>query len=253
MHKVRFRIELKRCSTDLLPGMKALRLEANRRMVTGRKVKNLRNDGVIPATIYGKTTKPISVQTSAEEFVRTYGQTGETGLIHLTVDGEDHPVLVKNVQLDPVSSLPIHIEFHQVSLKEKIRAHVPIIFTGEAQAIKEKVGTLLQLLNEIEVEALPADLPEHIEVNISGLINVNDHMTVKELSMPQNVTLLTDPEIMVVKIGQLLAPEPEPTPAPPEGVAVEGEEGAEAKAEEEKGTEEKKEAPEKPEEPPKKE
>ena len=231
--------------------MKALPLEAKKRTVTGKRVKNLREAHVLPATIYGKTTKPISIQVEGDTFDRTFQQTGETGLIQLTVDGEKHPVLVKNVQRDPVSGLPVHVEFHQVSLKEKIHAKVPIVFIGESQAVKEKVGTLLQLLSEIEVEALPTDLPEHIEVDVSRLINVNDHMTVKELSMPENVALLTDPEIMVVKIGELLAPEPEPTPAPVEGEVAEGEEaGVEG---EEKGTEEKKETPEKPEEPPKKE
>ena len=235
--------------------MKTHQLEAQKRTITGRKVKNLRNKGVLPGTVYGKTTEPISVQIDASAFTNTFKQTGETGLINLTIDKDAHPVLIKNVQRDPVTNLPTHLEFHQVNLKEKIHANVPIVLTGESQAIKEKVGTLLLLLSEIEVEALPTDLPEHIEVDISNLVNVNDHIMVKELIMPVRVTLLTDPEIVVVKIGALLAPEPEPTPTPAEGEALQGEKEEEAKVEGEKKEtdEEKKEAPEKPEEAPKKE
>lgn len=231
--------------------MKALALNANKRTVEGRKVKNLRRDGLLPATIYGNGLTPISVQVKTDEFAHAYKQTGETGLISLTVDGESHPVLVSTVQLDPVSSLPIHVEFHQVNLKEKIKANVPLVVVGESSAVKEKTGTLLQLLSEVEVEALPTDLPENIEVDISKLANVNDHLLVKELVMPAEVTLVTDPEIMIIKIGELVAPEPEPVAAPAEGEAapVVGEEAAEGEA---KGTEEKKEtkeAPSKPESP----
>ncbi len=194
--------------------MKALQLEAKKREVLGHKVKTLREQGVLPATVYGKNTEALSIQVAKDDFTKVFKQTGETGLIHLLVDGQTRPVLVKNVDYHPVSRIPTHIEFHQVDLKEKIRAHVPILLVGESQAIKEKTGTLLQLLNEVEVEALPTDLPEHITVDISGLANVNDHVTVKELSVLKDVTLLSDPEIMVVKIGELVAPEPEPVPEP---------------------------------------
>jgi len=210
------------------------------RTITGHQAKNLLSTGILPATVYGKTIDPLSIQVSMDEFIHMVKQTGETGLINLTVDGIVHPVLIKNVGRNPVSSLPNHVEFHQVNLKEKIHANVPIVISGESLAIKEKIGTLLQLLNEIEVEALPTDLPEHIEVDISNLAQVNDHIMVNELSMPDGVTLLTDPEIMVVKIGELLAPEPEPTPeAVSAEVAGEGEEAKEAG----EGSEEKKEEP----------
>ena len=216
--------------------MKALQLEAKKRSIAGRKVKTLRNKGILPATIYGKTTDPLTIEVASDAFTHTYTQAGETGLINLLVDGETHPVLVKNVQLNPITSAPIHVEFLQVNLKEKIRAHVPIDIKGESQAVKEKTGTLLQLLNEIEVEALPTDLPEHIEADISGLVSVNEHLLVNQLHLPDNVTLVTEPDIMVVKIGELVAPEPEPVVA----TAVEGEipPGAETPVEgsEEKGT-----------------
>lgn len=205
---------------------------------------------MVPATVYGKTTDPASIEVNAHEFRNVYRQTGETGLINLSVENDIRPVLVKNVQLDPVSMKTIHVEFHQVNLKEKIRAHVPVVVTGESLAIKEKTGTLLQLLDEVEVEALPADLPERIEVDISGLANVNDHVVAKELPVKKEVTLLTDPDIMVVKIGELLAPEPEPepTPAPVEEEGAPDQEVSSEKIKEEQGIEEKQEPPVKPEE-----
>jgi len=215
--------------------MKTLQLDAKQRTVTGQKVKTLRNEGIIPATIYGKTTEPITIQVGLDEFSHAFKQSGETGLISLMVDGTSHPVLVKNVQLNPVTMSPIHVEFQQVNLREKIKANIPVVIVGESQPVKEKSGTLLQLLNEVEVEALPTDLPEHIEVDISGLAQVNNHMLVKELAIPENVTLLTDPEIMVVKIGELVAPEPEPVAAPAEGEATPTE-GTQAEGEEGKGT-----------------
>jgi len=225
--------------------MKALQLEAKKREIRGRKVKNLRSEGVLPATVYGDTTDPLTIQVARDEFDRIYKQSGETGLINLMVDGGEHPVLVKNVQIDPVSGISLHVEFHQVNLKEKIRANVPVEVTGQSQTIKEKVGTLLQLLNEIEVEALPSDLPDRIEVDISKLVAVGDHILIKELVMPEKVAVLTDPEIMVVKIGELLAPEPEPeqVAVPAEGEAVVGEPGEEGKTEQ--GSQVNEESPEK--------
>jgi len=231
-----FRKKQKKAKVEIsLPRMKTLQLDAKKRTVTGQKVKTLRNEGVIPATIYGKTTEPMTIQVGLDEFSRAFKQSGETGLIALMIDGTNHPVLVKNVQLNPVTMSPIHVEFQQVNLKEKIKANIPVVVIGESQAVKEKSGTLLQLLNEVEVEALPTDLPEHIEVDISKLAQVNDHATVKELVIPQNVTLLTDPDIMVVKIGELVAPEPEPVAAPAEGEAAPTGE-APAEGTEEKGT-----------------
>jgi len=221
--------------------MKTLQLEANKRTNIGKTVKNLRKEGVVPGTVYGKTTEAITVQVNIEKFTHTYRQAGETGVISLSIDGENHPVLVKNVQIDPVSGNVLHIEFHQVNLKEKIKANIPLLITGESLAIKEKTGTLLQLLNEVEVEALPTDLPEHIEVDITSLANVNDHMLVKDLSIPEKVELMTDPDIMVVKIGELVAPEPEPV-ASVEEAPVAGESESEEKGEGE-GAPEKQEEP----------
>jgi large subunit ribosomal protein L25 len=146
--------------------------------------------------------------------------------------------LVKQIQLHPVTGTPLHIEFHEVNLKEKIKANVPVVLIGESPAIKEGMGTLLHLIDEIEVEALPTDLPEHIEIDITKLAAVNDQIMIKECMTNKDVTILTDPEIIVVKIGQLTAPEPEPIAetTPTEGAEGEttapAENGGETKGEE---------------------
>jgi len=222
--------------------MKKHTIQGTLRTIIGRKAKNVRTDGFILGTIYGKNTENITIQVPTDVFTHTFKETGETGLIELVVEGKNHPVLVKQVQFHPVTAQVLNVEFLEVNLKEKIKANVPVILTGESPAVKEGTGTVLHLINEIEVEALPADLPEHIEIDVTPLVAVDDQIMVKDLSVSADVTVLTDPEIIVVKIGQLTAPEPEPVVevAPVEGEAtpapVEGEEAKpkEAPKEEEK-------------------
>lgn len=190
--------------------MKKHSLEAKRRTITGNQVKNLRKQGIVPATLYGKNTENIALELPLEIFVRTFKQAGETGLIELSIEGKTHPVLVKQVQYHPVTGVVLHVEFYEVNLKEKIKANVPVVLVGESPAVKEGTGTLLHLVNELEVEALPTDLPEKIELDISNLAAIDDQILVKEWVAPQGVMVLTEPDIMLVKIGELTAPEPEP-------------------------------------------
>lgn len=234
------------------------KLTGEPRTIVGKKTKQLRKKGVIPATIYGKQIKSETISVTADELNKIYKEAGVTGLIELTITGEKRsseagsgsarPVLIQQLQIHPVTSALLHVEFHQVDLKEKVHAKVPLEFTGISPAIKEKLGLLLTVMNDLEVEALPADLPEHISVDISNLKAINDHILVKNLIVPKDVIVLTDGELMVVKIGELIAPEPEPTPtvtvpvsaeAPAEGTATPTAEGAEKT--------EKKEAPKEPE------
>lgn len=189
--------------------MKKYILSANQRDLVGRKVKNLRKQGFIPATIYGKKVKSVSVSVSKDAFAKVYVEAGETGLIDLTVNSEVRPVLVDNVQVDPVSGLLIHIEFHQVDLKEKVTTQVPLERTGESPAIMQKLGVLLSVLDEVEVEALPTDLPEYIAIDISRLKKVHDEIKVADLVSLKGVTILTNPTLTLVKIGALITKEAE--------------------------------------------
>jgi large subunit ribosomal protein L25 len=185
-------------------------LQATRRGILGKKVKTLRREGKLPANIYGKGLKSIAIQINTKDFESVYKEVGETGLIDLILDGEAHPVLIKSVQMKYPLHTPLHVDFHQVNLKEKVKAMIPIALVGEAKAVTDKIGTLIQLINEIEVEALPTDLPERIEVNVEHLANLNEQITVSDLRIPSSVNVLTDPGQIVVKIAELAAPEPEP-------------------------------------------
>lgn len=189
--------------------MKKYTLSAKPRNIVGRKVKNLRKTGFIPATVYGKGVKSTSVSVLADAFSNVYKEAGETGLIDVTLDGDVRPVLVDTVQIDPVTSQILHIEFHQVDLKEKVTAMVPLEVQGESPATTQKLGVLLSVLDEVEVEALPTDLPENIIVDVSHLEKVNDEIKVSDLKAPHGVIINTDPTLTVIKIGSLVTKEAE--------------------------------------------
>lgn len=228
--------------------MKKHKLQAQKRELFGRKVRKLRREGLLPATVYGKKIKSISLAVAKSAFEKVYAEVGETGLIELNLGEEVRPVLIHNVQIDPVDSNMLHIEFFQVDLKEKVHTKVPLVFVGESAAVAQKQGVLLTVLDEVEVEALPAELPEKIEVDVSGLSQVNQELKVSELSVPSGVTVLTDAGLTVVKVGSLVTREAEAEAAAEAAAAaaVAAETAAEAAPAAEAGAEGAKVAEEKP-------
>lgn len=183
-------------------------LKAEKRTVEGKKVKNLRRQGVIPANVYGKDIKSENLQINLKDFEKTYQEAGKTGIVELNFDtGEPKNTLIRNVQKDPVTGNPLHVDFYNVSLKEKIKASVPVVQIGESKAVIDKVGALLQPLAQVEVEALPTDLPENIEVDVTQLSAVDEEIKVKDLKVASGVTILTDPEQIVIKVGSLISEE----------------------------------------------
>jgi large subunit ribosomal protein L25 len=189
--------------------MKKHSLTAQTRDIVGRKVKNLRAQGQIPATVYGKNVKSISVAIQSSAFEKVYKEAGETGLVELAVGKDLRPVLVHTLQRDPVTNSLLHIEFHQVDLKEKVHTKVPLELTGDAPAVVGKVGVLLRLIDEVEVEALPTDLPDKLTVDVSKLAEVNQEVKVGELKIPSGVSVLTDKDQSVVRVGALISKEAE--------------------------------------------
>lgn len=208
-------------------------LEAKVRKITGRKVKTLRKEGLIPANIYGKKVKSQAIQVMALDFKKAYEEAGETGLISLKVQGEkgkaeDRAVLVSNVQIDPLSDAAVHVDFRQVDLKEKVTASVPVELVGESPAEKGSLGTVVQYIDEIEVEALPTDLPEKFEVDASGLTEVDQAVFVSDLKYDKaKVEIKNDAGEIIVKVEP---PQKEEVVAAPvtEEVPVEGEAPKEA-------------------------
>lgn len=190
--------------------MKRLSLKVDKRTVLGKKVKKLRREGILPATIYGKDVKSLSVQLPVKEFETVYKEIGETGLVDLSLDSEkSRPVLIKNVQLDPKLSTLLHADFYQVNLTEKIKATVPVEPIGEPKAVIDKIGLLEVPLSEVEVECLPTGLPEKIEVDVSHLANIDDQISIADIKVPSGVTILTDAGQILFKIGELITKEAE--------------------------------------------
>ncbi len=199
-------------------------LKTEERKVSGRKVKGLRKQGVLPANIFGKKIKSASVQVSIKEFQELYKEVGETGLVDLKVGSESRPVLVHNIQVHPITDEPLHVDFLQVDLKEKVTANVPVEIIGESPAEKQALGTVVQQLNEIEVEALPTDLPEKFEIDKSELIEVDQAIKVSDLKIDRSkVDIKTDAEAIIVKVEPPQKEEVIEVPTPAEGeVPAEG-------------------------------
>lgn len=199
--------------------MKKTMLAAQKRTVFGRKVSRLRKQSLIPAIVYGHDVKSLAVSIGLDELTKTFHEAGETGLVELKLENEVRPVLIKNIQLHPVTGMFLHVDFYQVNLKEKVKARVPVFLIGIAPAVSQKLGVLLELSDEIEVEALPTDLPEKIEVDIAQLAQVNDTITVAQINSPSGVTILTESNTEIVKIGALVTKEAEAQAAAEEAAA----------------------------------
>ena len=210
--------------------MEQVPLIAQKRTILGRKVKTLRREGLIPAHVFGHKIKTEHVQVKIADFKKVYEQVGETGIIDLAVDGQKKPVLIRNVQIHPVTDSLLHIDFYQVNLLEKVKVDVPVEIVGEALAVEKKVGVLLTPVSEIEIEALPADLPESIEVDVSKLENIGDEIRVKDLKINRTkIDVLQDEELVIASIGELVTKEMEAVEAEIE--AEQAEAAAEAPAE----------------------
>ncbi len=216
--------------------MEKLNLKAETRSVLGKQVKKLRREGLIPANIFGKDVKSASIQVVGAEFARVFKKAGETTLIELSVGGEAaKPVFVRGIQRDPRTNSILHVDFQQVNLKEKITAQVPIVLEGEAPVAKSGEGLVLQTLSELEVEALPTEVPHQVVIDISSLTEVGQTVQVKDLKVASSATVITDPEasVLTVQVAEQEEVVEEVTEGEPEVIAEKGEaeEGAEASAE----------------------
>jgi large subunit ribosomal protein L25 len=185
-------------------------LEAHRRTILGKKVKQMRREGRLPATVYGHEVSPESIEVDARSFRTAYTAAGDNQLIDLLLDGQKpRPVLVHSTQIDPRKNMAIHVEFYQANLKEKLTAHIPINIIGEAPAVREGL-MVLTVLDAVELECLPTDLPHDIEVDISGLAAVGDAIHVRDLQVDRSkCELKTDLDEVVVLISAPQAREEE--------------------------------------------
>lgn len=207
--------------------MDKVKLTAKARTVAGRKVKNLRKQGILPGNVFGKNMDSIAIELPLDSFKSIFEKVGETGLIDLSIENgkeTNKVVLISNLQSDPLSDEPMHVDFRAVDLTEKISANVPVEISGESPAEQQGIGTVVLYFDEVEVEALPADLPEKFVVDISNMAEVEQTIFVKDLSYDSSkVTILTDVEAVLAKVEPPQKEEEAPVPAEGEETEAEGE------------------------------
>jgi len=179
--------------------MERYTLQANRRTLTGKKVGQLRRQGKLPAVLYGRSMKePIPVTLDRSEASKALRHITYSSLILVNLEGEEHNTLVRDFQIDTLRGDLTHVDFLVVSLTEKVKAEVGIVMEGKAPVIANLGGLLVPGLERVEVESLPQDLPEHFTVDVSNLANFGDAIFVRDLTVPANVTVLTNPDELLV-------------------------------------------------------
>jgi large subunit ribosomal protein L25 len=199
------------------------------RTTLGKQVRRLRREGVIPANIFGRGQDSRAVEMEAIDLKRLLAKQAGTRIVQLQLDGTQEAVLIRHVQHDPRTGAVQHVDFLHVDMREKIRARVPVRLTGEAPAVKQLGGVLLHVSDTVEVECLPSDLPERLELDVGGLENLDDTLYVRDLSAPAGVVILADADETVAKVtasrmaAVAEAAAPEKSAAPAEGGAASAE------------------------------
>lgn len=177
-------------------------LDVQPRTIVGKKVNRLRRQGFVPMTVYGPKTKPVSLQAEYRPLEIILMRAGGTNLIDLSVDGATYTVLAREVQRDPIRGEIRHVDFFAVDLASKIRTDVPIHYVNESPAVQMRKGILLYGTNTLTVEVLPGKLIHSVEVDLSVLKDVTDVILVGNLRLDESVTIVNDPEEMIVRISQ---------------------------------------------------
>ncbi len=181
--------------------MVKINLKAEDRKLTGRKVKTLRASGILPANIYGRDVKSVAVSISDKDFRDVFKKAGETGIVEITLGKETRPVLVHNVQVHPATGAILHVDFLQVNLKEKVTAQIPVELIGESPVEKSGVGTLVLLVQELEVEGLPGDLPKSFEIDATKLTEVDQVVKISDLKYKKDeIEVKADGETIIAKV-----------------------------------------------------
>ena len=177
--------------------MEKVVLQATKRDVVGKQVKALRRKGKLPAVIYGRHTDPIIINLDAHSASLLLAKVTASSLVTINVDGTEHMALVREKQRDYIKNRLLHVDFMAVSLSEKLRTSVSLHFVGVSRAVKDHNAVLVHNLESIEVECLPSDLPERIDVDIAVLERPGEGIRLKDLQVSDKVSLLGDPETMV--------------------------------------------------------
>ncbi len=182
--------------------METYAIKAEPRELIGKKVKRLRQQGLVPGVLYGHNVTPQLLSLTRRELERVYRQAGATSVVEIKLPDGSHNALIHAVHHHPVTGELLHADLYQVRMDEKVRTTVPLAFSGgeTAPAVRELDGVLITNLTELEVEALPADLPHEIAIDLEQLKTLDDTITVADLQIPSGVTVLTDAESNVAMV-----------------------------------------------------
>jgi large subunit ribosomal protein L25 len=218
-------------------------ISAKTRDSFGKKVAELRKTGQIPAVVYGNNKDNASVEIDAKDFNKVFSQVGQSTIVELKIGDEaSENVLVHDISLNPITNEINHVDFYRVNMNKTIRTEVPLHFVGESPAVFQQEGSLFKNIEEVEIETLPANLPPHIEIDISGLDDFSKSIHVSDIKVPEGVELLEDAEQLICKVDpprseeEMAALDEEIGEAIPEG-ANEVVEAAEGEAKEDEATE----------------
>lgn len=174
-------------------------ITAQKRDIYGKKVRNLRKQGFLPAVVYGGGKNAQSITVKESEFLKLWKSAGESTVVKLDIGKEKKNVLIHDVDIDPLKDNPIHIDFYAVDMTKKIHVDVALEFIGESDAVKAG-GILVKVLHALKVEALPNDLPHSISIDISRIKIAGDSITVKDVKIPKEVRVLDNPEETAVMV-----------------------------------------------------
>lgn len=177
-----------------------LSLKADIRKEKGKKTETLRKEGLLPAVLYGPGAKSIDLKVEQKAFRVAYKEAGESSLLTLELTEGSSPVLIKGVQVHPLSGEAIHVDFYQPRLDQELRMNIPVELEGEAPAVRDLFGTLIQNVHEVEVSALPVNLPREIVVNVDMLKTFEDKILVKDLKVGDNVKILAGEDWVIAQV-----------------------------------------------------
>ncbi len=200
-----------------------LELRLEKRTSFGKATVALRKAGMIPAELYGHGIPNVHLAVNDRDFEKVYKEAGESTVVNVVIEGAARPVLIYDVEHDPLTDKVLAIDFYQVKMDEKIETAVPLKFVGEAPAVKEG-GILIKAMDEVEVEAFPQDLPEHVDVDLSKLAAIGDSLYVRDLPKSNKYEYAVGPDTVVASITEQAEEEIAPAPLTPEQVIVETEE-----------------------------
>jgi large subunit ribosomal protein L25 len=177
--------------------MEKVVIKATKRDVVGKQVKALRREGKIPAVIYGRHTDPINICLESHSASTALSKVSSSSIVTIDVDGQEYPTLVREKQRDFIKNRLLHVDFLAVSLTERLRANVSLHFIGVSGAVKDFNAVFIHNIEQFHVECLPADLPEHIDVDISVLARVGDGIRVRDVVVSDKIRILDNPDTTV--------------------------------------------------------